>query len=178
MACGFLLIPKKVFPTPYSYIFSTASIVWGFTHSSLFYLNFIFMLGAQWGFPGGSVVENPPANEGEKGPIPGSGISPGEGHGSPTPVFLPGKPHGQRSQPGRLQSMGTQRVRHDWACTHTHGVQEGTNFLSLGSSFMTVIFFPSFCFFHSYTYSSLELNSTIWESWFPFTSKDFFLLSK
>ena len=140
MACGFLLIPKKVFPTPYSYIFSTASIVWGFTHSSLFYLNFIFMLGAQWGFPGGLVVENPPANEGEKGPIPGSGISPGEGHGSPTPVFLPGKPHGQRSQPGRLQSMGTQRVRHDWACTHTHGVQEGTNFLSLGSSFMTVIF--------------------------------------
>ena len=46
------------------------------------------------------MVENPPANEGEKGPIPGSGISPGEGHGSPTPVFLPGKPHGQRSLAG------------------------------------------------------------------------------
>ena len=29
----------------------------------------------------------------------------------PTPVFLPGEFHGQRS----LQSMGSQRVRHDWA---------------------------------------------------------------
>ena len=29
----------------------------------------------------------------------------------PTPVFLPGGSHGQRS----LQSMGSQRVRHDWA---------------------------------------------------------------
>ena len=59
------------------------------------------------------MIENPPANEGEKGSIPGSGISPGEGHGNPTPVFLPGKSHGQRSQPGRLQSMGSQRIRHD-----------------------------------------------------------------
>ena len=29
----------------------------------------------------------------------------------PTPVLLPGKSHGQ---PGRLQSMGSLRVRHDW----------------------------------------------------------------
>ena len=35
----------------------------------------------------------------------------------PTPVFFPGKPHGQ---PGGLQSVGSQRVRQDWACTHTH----------------------------------------------------------
>ena len=33
-----------------------------------------------------------------------------------TPVFLPGKSHGQ--EPGGLQSMGSQRVRHD--CTNTH----------------------------------------------------------
>ena len=33
----------------------------------------------------------------------------------PTPVLLPGKFHGLRgsSEPGRLQSMGSQRVRHD-----------------------------------------------------------------
>ena len=30
----------------------------------------------------------------------------------PTPVLLPGKSHGWRS-PGRLQSTGSQRVRHD-----------------------------------------------------------------
>ena len=32
----------------------------------------------------------------------------------PTPVFLPGKSHGERS-PGGLQSMGLQRVGHYWA---------------------------------------------------------------
>ena len=34
-----------------------------------------------------------------------------------TPVLLPGKFHGLRgsSKPGRLQSMGSQRVGHDWA---------------------------------------------------------------
>ena len=35
----------------------------------------------------------------------------------PTPVLLPGKFHGLRgsSEPCRLQSMGSQRIRHDWA---------------------------------------------------------------
>ena len=32
------------------------------------------------GFPGGSVVNNLPANAGDMGSIPGSGISPGEGN--------------------------------------------------------------------------------------------------
>ena len=39
-----------------------------------------------WGFPGGSMVKNPPANAGDKGDassIPGSGRSPEEGNGSP-----------------------------------------------------------------------------------------------
>ena len=31
----------------------------------------------------------------------------------PTPVLLPGKAHGWRSLVGRLQSMGSLRVRHD-----------------------------------------------------------------
>ena len=35
------------------------------------------------GFPGGSVVKNPPANAGDVGLIPGSGRSPGEGNGNP-----------------------------------------------------------------------------------------------
>ena len=34
----------------------------------------------------------------------------------PTPVFLPGKSHGQR--PGRMQFTGLKRVGHDWACTN------------------------------------------------------------
>ena len=36
----------------------------------------------------------------DSGLIPGSGRSPGEGHGKPTPVFLPGESHGQRSLAG------------------------------------------------------------------------------
>ena len=35
------------------------------------------------GFPGGSVVKNPPANAGEVGLIPGMGRSSGGGHGNP-----------------------------------------------------------------------------------------------
>ena len=35
------------------------------------------------GFPGGLVVNNPPANSGDVGSIPGSGRSPGEGIGYP-----------------------------------------------------------------------------------------------
>ena len=37
---------------------------------------------------------------GDPGLIPGSGRSPGEGNGSPIPVFLPGESHGQRSLEG------------------------------------------------------------------------------
>jgi len=37
----------------------------------------------QLGFPGGSVVENPPANAEDMGSIPGSGRSPGRGNGNP-----------------------------------------------------------------------------------------------
>ena len=35
------------------------------------------------GFPGGSVVKNPPANAGDIGSIPGPGRSPGGGNGNP-----------------------------------------------------------------------------------------------
>ena len=35
------------------------------------------------GFPGGSVVKNPPANAGDVGSIPGLEGSPGEGNGNP-----------------------------------------------------------------------------------------------
>ena len=35
------------------------------------------------GFPGGSVVKNPPASVGDVGPVPGSERSPGERDGNP-----------------------------------------------------------------------------------------------
>jgi len=44
------------------------------------------------GFPGGSVVKNPPANAGDVGLISGSGRSPGEGNGNPFQYSCLGKP--------------------------------------------------------------------------------------
>ena len=46
------------------------------------------------------IVKNPPAMQGNLGLIPGLGSSPGEGNGLPTPVFLPGDFHGQKSLAG------------------------------------------------------------------------------
>ena len=44
------------------------------------------------GFPGGSVVKNPPANAGEEGLILGSARSPGEGNGHPRQYSWLGNP--------------------------------------------------------------------------------------
>ena len=44
------------------------------------------------GFPGGSVVKNPPASAGDMGSIPGSGKFPGEGNGNPLQYSCLGKP--------------------------------------------------------------------------------------
>ena len=65
------------------------------------------------GFPGGSVVNNSPANAGDAGDvglIPGLGRSPGGGK-QHTPVFLLGKSLGQRS----YSPWGHKRIRHDLA---------------------------------------------------------------
>ena len=52
------------------------------------------------GFHGGSVVKNLPASAAYMDMIPGSGRSPGEGRGNPTPISLAGKSHGLRSLAG------------------------------------------------------------------------------
>ena len=46
------------------------------------------------------IVKNPPAKAGDLGSIPGSGRSPWRREWLPTPVFLPGESHGQRSLEG------------------------------------------------------------------------------
>ena len=59
-------------------------------------------------FPGGSVVKNPLVNVGNPGSIPGSGRLPRVGK---SPCILAWKPWTE--QPGGLQPMGLQRVRHN-----------------------------------------------------------------
>ena len=61
------------------------------------------------GLPGDSVVKNLPANAGAEGLTPGSGRSPGEENGNPLQDSCLENP----MEPGRLQSMGSQRVGHD-----------------------------------------------------------------
>ena len=56
-----------------------------------------------------------PATAGDSSSIPGWGRSPGGGHGNPLQYSCLGIPWTE--EPGRLQSVGSQRVRHDsnWA---------------------------------------------------------------
>ena len=49
------------------------------------------------GFPGSSVVKNPPANAGDAGWIPGLERSPGEGNGNPPQYSCLENPHGQQN---------------------------------------------------------------------------------
>ena len=65
------------------------------------------------GFPDDSDGKESACNAGDQGSIPGSGRSPGEGNGLPTPVFFPGRFHGQRSLAG--YSSWACRVRYDWS---------------------------------------------------------------
>jgi len=56
-----------------------------------------------WDFPGDSVVKNPPANSGNRkrlGFSPWVRKIPWRRTWQPTPVFLPGESHGQRSLAG------------------------------------------------------------------------------
>ena len=66
------------------------------------------------------VVKNLPANARDirdAGSIPGSERSPGDGMATHS-IFLAWRIP-WIEQPGRLQSMGSPRVRHDWASEHT-----------------------------------------------------------
>ena len=73
------------------------------------------------------MVKNPPVNArdmGDLGSIPGRGISPGEGNGKPTPVFLSGETHGQRSLVG-CKSIGSHTAGQDLATEHLRTYKGG-----------------------------------------------------
>ena len=62
------------------------------------------------------MVKNPPANAGntgDRGSVPGSGRSSGEGTDNPLQYSFLGIPWTE--EPGGLQSMGSQRVGHECA---------------------------------------------------------------
>ena len=65
----------------------------------------------RWDFPGGSDGKASIYNAGDPGLSPGLGRSPGEGNGNPLQYYCLENPWTE--EPGRLQSMGSQRVGYD-----------------------------------------------------------------
>ena len=85
-----------------------ASLVYFFSTCDLFVLIFAFR-----GFPDGSLVKNPPANAGDLGLIPGSEDALEKGIATNSSILDWKIPWTEG--PGRLQSIGSHRIRHDWA---------------------------------------------------------------
>ena len=71
------------------------------------------------GFPGGSDGKKSICHAGDLGLIPGSGRSPGGGHGNPLQYFCLEKPHGQRNMEGYSPRghKGSTRLS-NWAHDH------------------------------------------------------------
>ena len=75
--------------------------------------------------PVAQTVKNPPANAGDPCWIPGSGICPGEGKGTPLQYSCWRIPWTEK--PGGLQSMGSQRVIHNWGTNTLPPPTQGSN---------------------------------------------------
>ena len=86
-------------------------------------------------FPGHSDGKESACNVGDLGLIPGSGRSPGGGHGNPLQYSCLENP--MTEKPGWPQPMGSQRVKHYWVITNTFTLKFG----KVGSSLL-VLYFP------------------------------------
>ena len=75
---------------------------------------FFYIYSFPWDFSVSSDGKESACKAGDPGSIPGLRRSPGEGKGNPCQYFCLENPM-EREEPGRLQSMGSQRVRQDWA---------------------------------------------------------------
>ena len=99
-------------------------------------------------FPGGLVVKNPPASEGEAGDsglIPSSGRSPEGGNGNPpSPVSLPGKSHRQKNLVG-YSPRGCRN--HAWLSMHEYWTcNQCVALLAPSSKFWNYTAVLGFCF--------------------------------
>ena len=83
-----------------------------------------YPLQYSWASPVAQMVKNQPAIQERPGFDPWVGKLPWRKARQPTLVFLPGESP-RTEEPGRLQSMGSQRVGHDWVTKHTYA-QEHT----------------------------------------------------
>ena len=104
---------------------------WGFVRN---------MQNSQVGFPGGASGKEPTCSAGDLRWGFDSWVRKisWRKNWQPTPVFLPGEPHGQRSLVG-YSPWGLQRVRHNWSeLARTHGVRWNISPSPLQSAHMTM----------------------------------------
>ena len=98
-----------------------------------------FQLCCPLAFPHGSDGNESACKAGDLGLIPGWRRSPGEGNGYPLQYFCLEIPWTE--EPGRLQSMGSRRVRQDWA-TNTLNASGGPALLITTLKSPPVSFLP------------------------------------
>ena len=107
--------------------------VWGYHDWACTYVHQLILRNAyhrhsDLGFPDGAVVKNLPSKAGDTrdlGWIPVLGTSPGEGNGNLLQYSCLGNP--MVIEPGGLQSLGSQRVRHNLATLWHHGLHNPWN---------------------------------------------------
>ena len=95
----------------------------------------VLLMSILWGFPGGSVVKNPPAmQEMQEMLVQSLSWEDPMEEGMATHANILAWRIPWIEEPGRIQSIGSQRVRHDWsnwACTHPLVLEQFVKRLSL-----------------------------------------------
>ena len=98
--------------------------------------------------PGGLNGKESACNAGDPALIPGLGRSPGEGNSNPLHYSCLENP--VEEAPGGLQSMGSQRVRHDWVTntfTFSPVTTEGTLYCFRGYKYIYILVNRQICKF-------------------------------
>ena len=102
---------------------------------------------AQWSSQVALVVKDPPTSAGDRrdtDPIPGSGRSPGGGHGNPLQYSCWRIPW--REDPGGLWSLGSQRLERDWSdLAHIYPLHSYLSNPGDGQGACQSIYFPWYC---------------------------------
>ena len=111
------------------------------------------------GFPGRSDGKESIGKAGDPGVISGWGRSLGEGDGYPLSLLAWRIPWTE--EPGRLQALRSQKVRHNWATKHTHtNIRQYNGPFSL--CFLFKVSFPfAFCLGNLYFFFILSFSSLL-----------------
>ena len=112
-------IPLHVFTTLWLWCSWPIRNLWNQHFTEFIYLNFSLLTFSPVGFPRDSDGKESACNAGGLGSIPELWRSPGGGHGNPLQYSCLKNPHGQKGLTGSSESIGSQRVRHDWVTKHS-----------------------------------------------------------